>query len=188
MIVKSSVFDSLMLGSVLLNTFLMSLDAYGLSEDTKNKYEFYNLIFTWIFIIEMIIKLLAIGVPKYVKEPLNILDGAVVLLSVVELTMGVINGTGGGGSVTAFRAIRIFRTLRVLRVARLLRALESMQTIIAVVGRSASSFMYIASLLFLFVFIFALLGKTIFGGKFNFDDGKPRGNYDSFAAAFVTVF
>jgi hypothetical protein len=48
--------------------------------------------------------------------------------------------------------------------------------------------MYIASLLFLFVFIFALLGKTIFGGKFNFDDGKPRGNFDSFSAAFVTVF
>jgi len=55
-----------MLGSVLLNTFLMALDRYGLSEETKASYEFYNLIFTWIFIIEMGIKLLAIGVKKYV--------------------------------------------------------------------------------------------------------------------------
>jgi len=60
--------------------------------------------------------------------------------------------------------------------------------IISVLTRSASSFAYIASLLFLFIFIFALLGKTIFGGKFNFDNGKPRGNFDTFAAAFVTVF
>lgn len=27
-----------------------------------------------------------------------------------------------------------------------------------------------------------------FGGKFNFDDGVPRGNFDSFNTAFVTVF
>lgn len=66
MITKSSFFDNLMLGSVLLNTFLMALDRYGLSEETKASYEFYNLIFTWIFIIEMGIKLLAIGVKKYV--------------------------------------------------------------------------------------------------------------------------
>ena len=133
----------------------------------------------------MAMKLSATGVKKYVSEPLNILDGTVVLISVVELAM---SAGGGGGSMTALRAIRIVRTLRVLRVARLLRALESMQVIISVLQRSAGSFVYIASLLFLFVFIFALLGKTIFGGKFHYSTGLPRGNFDSFSAAFVTVF
>lgn len=132
-ITKSDFFDNLMLGSVLANTLLMSLDRYGLPKETADMYELFNLCFTWIFIVEMFIKLLAVGVSKYVKEPLNILDGTVVLLSMIELVMAASNGEGGNGSVTAFRAIRIFRTLRVLRVARLLRALESMQVIIGVV-------------------------------------------------------
>lgn len=51
------------------------------------------------------------------------------------------------------------------------------------------SFFYITCLLFIFVFIYALLGMQFFGGLYNFDDGeKPRGNFDSFWIAFVTVF
>ena len=62
-----------------------------------------------------------------------------------------------------------------------------MQVIIGVISRSFDSFMYIAMLLFVCVFIFSLLGKTLFGDKFNFDP-KPRGNFDSFNISFVTVF
>lgn len=63
-----------------------------------------------------------------------------------------------------------------------------MQNIISVISRSASSFAYIAILLIIFLFIYALLGMQIFGGKFHFEDGVPRGNYDSFNAAFLTSF
>ena len=90
--------------------------------------------------------------------------------------------------MSAFRTIRMLRTFRVFRVARLLRALKSMQTIMAVIARSYKSFIYITVLMFLFVIIFSLLGMSLFGGLFNFVDGKPRGNYDSFSIAFVTVF
>lgn len=117
---------------------------------------------------------------------MNILDGAVVMLSLVEYAMAA--ASGGGGGLSAFKTIRILRTLRVLRVVRLLRALESMQVIISVLQKSFSSFMYIAMLLFICCFIFALLGKTLFGGKFNFPEGVPRGNYDTFTMAFITVF
>jgi len=63
-----------------------------------------------------------------------------------------------------------------------------MQVIISVIQRSFSSFTYIALLLFVFIFIYALLGMQLFGGQFDFEDGKPRGNYDEFNVAFVTVF
>jgi hypothetical protein len=43
-------------------------------------------------------------------------------------------------------------------------------------------------LLFLFIVIFSLLGMQVFGGKFNFVDGKPRANFDSFWEAMLTVF
>jgi hypothetical protein len=47
--------------------------------------------------------------------------------------------------------------------------------------------MYIAMLLFIMCFIFALLGKTLFGGQFGYEP-RPRGNFDTFTIAFVTVF
>lgn len=51
-----------------------------------------------------------------------------------------------------------------------------------------SSFAYIALLLMLFVFIYALLGMSIFGGKLTFEENSPRSNFDSFHNAFVITF
>ncbi len=43
-------------------------------------------------------------------------------------------------------------------------------------------------LLFLFILIFALLGMQLFGGAFNFPDGRPPANFDTFPIALLTVF
>ena len=43
-------------------------------------------------------------------------------------------------------------------------------------------------LLFLFILIFALLGMQLFGGTFNFDEGTPPSNFNSFSIAMLTVF
>lgn len=63
-----------------------------------------------------------------------------------------------------------------------------MQTIIGVMIRSYKSFIYITMLMFLFIFIFSLLGMQTFGGQMNYPDGLPRGNFDTFPIAFITVF
>jgi hypothetical protein len=182
-ITKSSLFDNSMLTAVLLNTVVMAMERFDLTDAEEAEMELANLWFTWIFIVEASMKILGVGMKKYVSEVMNVLDLSVVLLSIVELAMA-----GGGGSLSAFRTVRIFRTFRVLRVIRLLRALESMKLIINVLTRSIGSFMYIAMLLGICCFIFALLGKTLFGGQFNFPEGKPRGNFDGFNIAFTTVF
>jgi voltage-gated sodium channel len=161
-ITKSSMFGNSMLAAVLLNTVVMAMERYDLTEEERNTLDMLNSVFTNTFICELACQLLAIGFKKYVSEAMNILDGSVVLLSLVEYAMAAVSG--GGGSLSAFKTIRILRTLRVLRVARLLRALESMQVIISVLQKSFSSFMYIAMLLGICCFIFALLGKTLFGG------------------------
>ena len=41
-------------------------------------------------------KLLAVGPNKYVGEKMNILDGAVVMLSIIEIVIGALGGSGGG--------------------------------------------------------------------------------------------
>ena len=173
--------------AVLLNTIVLSIDHYGINPDVEEMLAVFNGWFTWIFIFELSSKLLALGLSKYIADRMNWLDGGVVMISVFEL---VYTATAGGGSTNmkAFATVRMFRTFRVFRIARLLRALESMQTILGVIGRSYQSFIYITLLMFVFIFIFSLLGMQIFGGKFNYPEGKPRGNYDTFIVAAVTVF
>ena len=93
-----------------------------------------NNAFTWIFICEMGLKLLALGPQKYCRVKMNLLDGSIVILSIVELI--VQKNQEKGGSLTALRTVRIFRFFRVLRVTRILRVLKTMQLIIGVIGRS----------------------------------------------------
>lgn len=134
-------------------------------------------------------KLLATGVTKVFAETMNYLDAGVVLLSIFEMIAEAVMKGGPGMSLSAFKTVRMLRTFRVFRITRLLRALESMQTIIGVVTRSYMSFFYITMLMFLFIIIFSLLGTQIFGGEFGDDISElPRGNYDTFEIAFITVF
>ena len=118
MFIGTALFENLMTFSVLANTVVMALDGYENTEKTKAQLDAYNTVFTWIFIVEMAAKLLAIGPNKYVGEPLNLLDGSCVVISIVEI---VIFSGQESGSLSALRTARIFRTFRVLRVARLLR-------------------------------------------------------------------
>lgn len=43
-------------------------------------------------------------------------------------------------------------------------------------------------LLFLFIVIFALLGMQLFGGEFNFPEGRPKQHFDTSHMAMMTVF
>lgn len=139
--------------------------------------------FTYIFAVEMSFKIIAVGIVKYVTDKMNYLDGIVVILSLVEVGVA-----SGGSALSAFRTVRIFRTFRVLRVARLLKSMKSMMSILFVIQNSISSFIYLTILMFLFVFIYSLLGMQIYGGNFNFPQGIPRTNFDSFNSAFITSF
>jgi hypothetical protein len=88
----------------------------------------FNDVFTYIFIAEMSLKIIAFNPLGYVRDKMNIFDGSIVMISIFEMTL--MSGGSGSKAVSAFRAIRIFRTFRVLRVTRLLRSLAFMQVII----------------------------------------------------------
>ncbi len=45
------------------------------------------------------------------------------------------------------------------------------------------------SFLFIVIAMFAVFAMQLFGGHYNnFDDGKPRSNFDTFTQAWLTVF
>jgi hypothetical protein len=54
--------------------------------ETESMYlNLFNLIFTWIFISEMLLKLIGLGPVTYLKDRINHLDTVVVALSIAEL-------------------------------------------------------------------------------------------------------
>ena len=78
----SSMFGNFIMLCVILNTITLATD--GLIEDSPiiNKMGF---AFTYIFTLEMIIKLLGFGVVGYVKDKMNCFDAFIVILSLVEM-------------------------------------------------------------------------------------------------------
>ena len=86
--------------SVLINTIVMAMDRYEIGKKEAIVLDDLNQIFTWIFIVEMTFKLLAIGPAKYVGDRMNILDGAVVILSIIEIVITETgDGNEGGGNL-----------------------------------------------------------------------------------------
>ena len=165
---------------ILLNAAALSIDHARLSQDVERALTIVNLVFTIIFAIEMLIKLVGLGPKDYVKDRFNVFDAIIVTLGFIEFSIGSSNS-----SLTALRTARIFRVLK------LVRYFESMCKILDVVSRSLSSFGYIALLLLLFCFIYSVLGMQLFGGMWK-DKGpdfeKPRNHFDSLHWSFVTVF
>ena len=96
---RLSIFNVFLTTCVLINTIGMAMDAYDIDEKTAADLEEMNLVFTWIFIVEMALKLLAVGPKKYSNEIMNLLDGGVVTLSIVEIIMSSLGGGGSAGNL-----------------------------------------------------------------------------------------
>jgi hypothetical protein len=195
-IIESNFVNNFLMSCVFVNTIMMALD--GLSPPSWDPYLTQsNFAFTIIFTLETLLKLYGYGLKRFSKDFFNIFDAGVVVISLIEVSVNFMSDSGSAtasgksnNAASAFRAVRIFRIFRVLRVTRLLRSLHFMKVIIEVVKSTLEQFVYIAVLMFLFVFIFTLLGTQIFGGNFTFkkDYEYVRYNFDSFETAFYTSF
>lgn len=79
--------SNLLLLVVIGNTVILSLTGTFTSASDLHLLETCNLIFTYIFISEMGLKLIAFGPIGYLKDKMNIFDGSIVLISIIEMTL-----------------------------------------------------------------------------------------------------
>ncbi|XP_027726109.1 voltage-dependent T-type calcium channel subunit alpha-1G [Vombatus ursinus] len=152
----------------------------GPPEELTNALEISNIVFTSLFALEMLLKLLVYGPFGYIKNPYNIFDGVIVVISVWEIV-----GQQGGG-------LSVLRTFRLMRVLKLVRFLPALQRQLVVLMKTMDNVATFCMLLMLFIFIFSILGMHLFGCKFASErDGDTlpdRKNFDSLLWAIVTVF
>ncbi|NXK73614.1 CAC1H protein, partial [Amazona guildingii] len=180
-IVESKYFNRGIMIAILINTLSMGIEYHEQVNELTNALEISNIVFTSMFALEMLLKLLAFGLFGYIKNPYNIFDGIIVVISVWE----IIGQSDGGLSV-----LRTFRLLRVLKLVRFMPALRRQLVVLMKTMDNVATF---CMLLMLFIFIFSILGMHLFGCKFSLktdtgDTVPDRKNFDSLLWAIVTVF
>ncbi|XP_076872172.1 LOW QUALITY PROTEIN: voltage-dependent T-type calcium channel subunit alpha-1I [Brachyhypopomus gauderio] len=150
-------------------------------DELTNVLEICNIVFTSMFALEMILKVTAFGCFNYLRNPYNIFDGIIVIISVCEIV-----GQSDGG-------LSVLRTFRLLRVLKLVRFMPALRRQLVVLMKTMDNVATFCMLLMLFIFIFSILGMHIFGCKFSLktetgDTVPDRKNFDSLLWAIVTVF
>jgi hypothetical protein len=128
-----------------------------------------DLIFTCLFTIEAMVKIMAKGfmfnelgpVEAYIRSYWNILDGFVVMSSLVDLAMGLANINMS--SLQSLKALRAFRALRPLRM---IARDEGMRLVVNALLASLPSMSNVLLVCGLFIMIFGVMGVGIFKGTF----------------------
>ena len=112
-------------GLILGNIVLMCAPYASMSEQYERSLEWASTGVTLIFIGEMGLKISALGWGGYWADTWNKLDGSIVIVSIVELSISTLLG-----DLIDVTFLRAFRMLRVLRMARLLRQWKSLYQIV----------------------------------------------------------
>ncbi|XP_044044865.1 voltage-dependent T-type calcium channel subunit alpha-1I-like isoform X2 [Siniperca chuatsi] len=180
-IVESKYFNRGIMIAILINTISMGIEHHEQPEELTNVLEICNIVFTSMFSLEMILKITAFGSFSYLRNPYNVFDGVIVIISVCEIV-----GQSDGG-------LSVLRTFRLLRVLKLVRFMPALRRQLVVLMKTMDNVATFCMLLMLFIFIFSILGMHIFGCKFSLktetgDTVPDRKNFDSLLWAIVTVF
>jgi len=176
---------------VLANTFVLCLDRYHLSDTetvllSQAGVSIANQVFTFVFIMEMVLKLVAFGPWKYSKDLYNLVDATIVVVGVAEL----ISLYEYEAKLVGGESVKALRALRMLRIVKLARSFSSLQTVLKTLTKSVKSVGYMFTLVGLFIFVSGVAGVQLFKGDFEVlpEDERPRLNFDSLSWSMLAIF
>ncbi|XP_062930030.1 probable voltage-dependent N-type calcium channel subunit alpha-1B isoform X1 [Mobula hypostoma] len=179
--VKSQSFYWIVLCVVGLNTLCVAIVHYDQPLWLTEALYFAEFVFLGLFLTEMSLKMYGLGPRNYFHSSFNCFDFGVIVGSIFEVIWAAVKpGTSFG--------ISVLRALRLLRIFKVTKYWNSLRNLVVSLLNSMKSIISLLFLLFLFIVVFALLGMQLFGGQFNFEDGTPPTNFDTFPAAILTVF
>eukprot|EP01062_Namystynia_karyoxenos_P002769 TRINITY_DN1097_c0_g2_i1.p1 TRINITY_DN1097_c0_g2~~TRINITY_DN1097_c0_g2_i1.p1 ORF type:complete len:2446 (+),score=704.96 TRINITY_DN1097_c0_g2_i1:141-7478(+) len=181
-------FNTVIIVCILLNAMALAVDHHGQSSELEKTLDTANVVFTVIFALECVLKLVGLGVWDYFSDGWNTFDALVVLVSLGELGF-----LGSSGNVSMLRALRI---LRVLKIAR---RFQSLQRWVKIILDSLRASFTLSVLICLLVFIYTLLGMQLMGNQFcGLDEDceksnasctcVPRANFDNVGTGMLTMF
>ncbi|XP_026503312.1 sodium channel protein type 2 subunit alpha-like isoform X16 [Terrapene carolina triunguis] len=160
-IVEHNWFETFIVFMILLSSGALAFeDIYIEQRKTiKTMLEYADKVFTYIFILEMLLKWVAYGFQMYFTNAWCWLDFLIVDVSLVSL---VANALG----YSELGAIKSLRTLRALRPLRALSRFEGMRVVVNALIGAIPSIMNVLLVCLIFWLIFSIMGVNLFAGKF----------------------
>ncbi|CAF3048488.1 unnamed protein product [Rotaria sp. Silwood2] len=187
----SKYFDLIIAAIIGFNVVTMSLEFYSMPSDLDKFLEYCNYVFTGVFSLEFIWKIIALGPSRYFKDKWNQMDSSIVFLSIADIIMEKISS----GHILPINPtlIRVIRVLRIVRVLKLLKMAKGVRTLLDTVLQALPQVGNLSLLFILLFFIFATLAVELFG-KLECSEEQPcsglnkHAHFKNFGIALLTLF
>ncbi|XP_069393096.1 calcium channel, voltage-dependent, L type, alpha 1D subunit, a isoform X16 [Paralichthys olivaceus] len=185
-VVNSTGFEYIMFVLIMLNTLCLAVQHYGQSATFNYVMDILNMVFTAVFTVEMVLKLIAFKPRHYFADAWNTFDALIVVGSVVDIAITEVNNTEDSARIS----ITFFRLFRVMRLVKLLSRGEGIRTLLWTFIKSFQALPYVALLIAMLFFIYAVIGMQMFG-KIAMVDGthiNRNNNFQTFPQAVLLLF
>ena len=170
-LINKKAFDKFILLIIILSTLRLILDTFISGYLPTIIFDIADLVFTLIFLLEAIIKIIALGLAldegSYLRDNWNQLDAIIVLCSFVEFQNMSQKYLYAAKNTASFEFLKFLRLLRTLRPLRLISHNDHLKLIISSLF---DSILPICNTLFIFLlvlFMFSIVGISLFYNYFH---------------------
>ncbi|XP_022649428.1 muscle calcium channel subunit alpha-1-like isoform X5 [Varroa destructor] len=183
--VTSQYFEYALFVLIMTNTLTLAMKFYNQPDVYSQVLDRLNIIFTAVFAMEFVLKLMAFRFKNYFSDAWNVFDFIIVLGSLIDIVYS------DPGSNKNLISINFFRLFRVMRLVKLLSRGEGIRTLLWTFIKSFQALPYVALLIVMLFFIYAVIGMQLFGkiGLSNNESAIDRNNnFQTFQQAVLVLF
>ncbi|XP_050686145.1 muscle calcium channel subunit alpha-1-like isoform X32 [Eriocheir sinensis] len=183
--VTSQPFEYAIFVLIMLNTVSLAMKFRGEPEIYTHALDILNLIFTAVFALEFVLKIMAFRFKYYFGDAWNVFDFIIVLGSFIDIVYSEVNP---GSNLFS---INFFRLFRVMRLVKLLSKGEGIRTLLWTFIKSFQALPYVALLILLLFFIYGVVGMQVFGKiALDFENTQihRHNNFQTFFQAVMVLF
>ncbi|XP_035387121.1 voltage-dependent P/Q-type calcium channel subunit alpha-1A isoform X12 [Electrophorus electricus] len=183
--VVSPPFEYTIMAMIALNTIVLMMKYYGASETYEKMLANLNIVFTSLFSLECVLKIIAFGALNYFKDAWSIFDCVTVLGSITDILVTELG-------MNNFINLSFLRLFRAARLIKLLRQGETIRILLWTFVQSFKALPYVCLLIAMLFFIYAIIGMQLFGNIAIEEDGdsaiNQHNNFRTFFQALMLLF
>uniref|UniRef100_A0A9J7ZAK2 Voltage-dependent N-type calcium channel subunit alpha n=1 Tax=Cyprinus carpio carpio TaxID=630221 RepID=A0A9J7ZAK2_CYPCA len=180
--VVSPPFEYSIMIMIALNTVVLMMKFHGAPDFYEAMLKYLNIVFTALFSMECILKIIAFGPLNYLKDAWNVFDFVTVLGSITDIIVTEINDR--------LLNLSFLRLFRAARLVKLLRQGYTIRILLWTFVQSFKALPYVCLLIAMLFFIYAIIGMQVFGNiELNDDTAINRhNNFRTFLQALMLLF
>uniref|UniRef100_A0A8C1NIV2 Voltage-dependent N-type calcium channel subunit alpha-1B n=1 Tax=Cyprinus carpio TaxID=7962 RepID=A0A8C1NIV2_CYPCA len=181
--VVSTPFEYSILTMIAINTVVLMMKFHGAPKPYEEMLKWLNIIFTALFTLECILKVIAFGPLNYLKEAWNMFDFVTVLGSITDILVTEIQDK----SRINLSFLRLFRAARLIK---LLRQGYTIRILLWTFVQSFKALPYVCLLIAMLFFIYAIIGMQVFGNIMLSEESaiNIHNNFQTFFQALMLLF